>query len=199
MANVRTGDFKVGCFHGRLVPESPGCEATLRNQIFLIGNLKINETRERSINIRLLAYELPLEHDKPRGRCIDLVGYDEEMHPWIIELKKTASQEPIGRVVNQVTEYGEMFLNVMLHVEEEVRRVFHWKDFHFVGEPKKMILSGRDFFAHNNHNGDTVLSDMKEVYCCSFANIASELDGGGEVTLLDRNHDGILPLTIQNR
>jgi len=199
MNSVRTKNFKIGCFHGKLNPESQRCEATLRNHIFLIGSLKINETQTRSTRIRLIAYEFPLEHDNPRGRCIDLLGYDEEMHPWIVELKKTASNDPIKKVIDQVNGYGEMFLKVMPHVEEEVRRVFLWNDFHFVGEPKKMILSGRDFYMHGNHHGDIPSHHVSGIYCCSFANIDSELNDDGAVTLLDRNRSGVVSLKIENR
>ena len=41
MGKMRTEDFKIGCFHGKLVPEDGSIEATLRNELFLIGMLKM--------------------------------------------------------------------------------------------------------------------------------------------------------------
>ena len=72
----RTRDFKIGCFHGKLNPEDGSIEASLRNELFLIGMLRMEITRAESRSIRLLAYELPLQTGRPRGQCIDLLGYD---------------------------------------------------------------------------------------------------------------------------
>ena len=108
----RTKDFRIGCFHGKPDPEDGSIEARLRNELFLIGMLRMQITRAESRSIRLVAYELPLQTGRPRGQCIDLLGYDENKVPWIIELKKSTSRERLGEVVKQIRRYDGLLSGV---------------------------------------------------------------------------------------
>ena len=101
-ANYRKSDFKIEQIHG-LPPSKSSHEARIRNYIFGARSLIINHTRDNKTNIRIIGYEVPIySRGKKRDECIDLVGYDEFFHPWIIELKIGKSSELLDDVVSQV-------------------------------------------------------------------------------------------------
>jgi len=193
-ASRRLKNFKVGCFHGKLNPEDGSIEAQMRNDLYLIGMLKMAVTRSESINIRLLAYELPLQTGKQRGRCIDLLGYDQNKVPWIIELKKADSNERLNQVIKQILEYEKLFRGVRNSIEHEIQRKYHWNEFKFSENTQKMILAHRTFFQ------DASLTNYKTlgVYCCSFSNIRTKSEQG--ISLLERfGSKGFVGLKIENR
>ena len=191
----RIKDFKIGCVHGKLSAQERGSEAQLRNELFLIGMLKIKITTQESINIRLVAYEMPLQTGQSRGCCVDLLGYDENKTPWIIELKKESSSENIDKVVEQVDSYTEMFNQTRDNIEKEIRERYHWKEFKFSQGTGKIILAGRTFFRNRK------LRNYRElgIYCCLFSGI-KDVVKEDEVALLAINKGkGIVNLKIQNR
>ena len=108
---TRTEDFKIGYVHGKVFAQKGDSEAQLRNELFLIGMLKVEITRKESIDIRLVAYEMPLQTGQSRGQCIDLLGYDQNKKPWIIEVKKKSSGEKIDRIIKQINVYEKIFLS----------------------------------------------------------------------------------------
>ena len=178
----RTEDFKIGCFHGKLVPEDESIEATLRNELFLIGMLKMEIARAESKDIRLVAYEMPLETGKSRGRCIDLLGYDQNKKPWIIELKKKSSPDSIEQIIKQINDYENMFQKIREYVEDEIRKKFHWNEFKFSEGTGKILLAGREFFQGKSLDSYKPLG----IYCCSFSRIQDEIKEG-KVVLLENN------------
>jgi len=60
----------------------------------LIGYLYLNISSNKGINIRIIGYEIPIEK---RGKRIDLICYDKNMNPWIIEIIKQAHDELYGK------------------------------------------------------------------------------------------------------
>jgi len=190
----RSKDFKIGCFHGKLIPEDGSIEATLRNELFLIGMLKIAVTRSDSRDIRLVAYEVPLQTGQSRGRCIDLLGYDQDKTPWIIELKKADSNEKLNQVIEQVFSYDSLFRKVRKNIEHEVQEKYHWSEFKFSKDTQKVILAHRKYFqgtSLKNHNG-------LGVYCCSFSDIRANSEQG--ISLLEKfGSKGFVRLKIENR
>ena len=190
----RTNDFKIGCIHGKLIPEDGSIEATLRNELFLIGMLKVEITRKESIDIRLVAYEMPLQTGQSCGRRIDLLGYDQNKKPWIIELKKKSSTENIKQIIMQINNYEGMFQKIRGYVEDEVRTKFHWNEFKFSEGTGKIILAGREFF--QGHNLESYKSFG--IYCCSFSRIQDEIKDG-KVVLLEKNKQGFKKLKINKK
>ena len=195
MGKTRTKDFKIGCFHGKLVPESGDGEATLRNELFLIGMLRMEITRAESKDIRLVAYEMPLETGKSRGRCIDLLGYDQNKKPWIIELKVKRSTESIDKIIRQINDYEAMFQEIRDNVEEEIRKRNHWKEFKFSEGTGKIILAGREFFKGISLDSCKSLG----IYCCSFSRIQDEVKEEKVVLLENNKGRGFASLTIHNK
>ena len=193
-SSSRKKDFKIGCFHGKFTPEDSSVEAILRNELFLVGMLKILVTRTESKNIRLVAYELPLQSGKSRGECIDLFGYDQNLMPWIIELKKSGSNESLNKIVNQINRYEDLFSPVREHVEREIQEKFHWKDFRFASETGKMILAHRAFYKNDPPGRYKSIG----IYCCSFSDIRA--NGEKEISLLEKfGSKGFIRLKIENR
>jgi len=190
----RPKDFKIGCFHGKLNPEDVSIEAILRNELFLIGMLKMAITRSESINIRLVAYEMPLQTGQARGRCIDLLGYDQNKSPWIIELKKADSNEKLDQVIEQILDYEDLFREVRNNIEREIQDKYHWGEFRFSGTIKKMILAHRKYFEGISIKNYTALG----VYCCSFSNIGAKSEQ--EISLLENfGSKGLVRVKIENR
>ncbi len=149
--NSRTEDFKIGTFHGKLNPENSCSEAKLRNDLYLIGSLilKINENDIKTI--RLIGYEIPLKSGASRVNCIDLLGYDQNHTPYIIELKKSSSNESLLEIIDQINEYEILFKDVKSYIEKEFKTKYHWKNFSFSSDLIKIILVHRDFFGEEEN------------------------------------------------
>ncbi len=43
MSEIREKDFKIGCFHGKLNPNEKSMEPPIRNDLYLIGMLRVNQ------------------------------------------------------------------------------------------------------------------------------------------------------------
>lgn len=160
----RNANFKIGCFHGKVTTEKSDSEAQLRNDLFMIGMVGIQETRSKTIMIRLVAYEMPLEEGKKRGCCVDLFGYDVQHMPWLIELKGGDSTEKLPDVIQQIEDYKTCFEKVRPHVEDEIRQKYHWADFRFGDGLGRIILASKEFW--NRQRKDSELPPS--IYCCSF-------------------------------
>ncbi len=188
MGKKRTEDFRIGYIHGKIFAQNQESEAQLRNEIFLIGMLRLEEQK----NIKLVAYEMPLEAGQSRGMCIDLFGYDQYKKPWIIELKKTESNETIEKIKNQLNCYEKKFIDVEVKdgIEEEIQKRYHWEDFKFSEGVGKIILAGRDLI-----NTLSMEENFKDsgIYVCSFSRIQNEK------TLLEKNKGGVVQLRIHNK
>lgn len=198
MTETRSEDFKIGCFHGKLFAEDRGSEAQLRNELFLIGMLKVEITRRTSIDIRIVAYEMPLQTGQSRGNCIDLFGYDKDKRPWIIELKKKSSFDNIEKIKKEINGYARSFQKIRGYVEKEIREKFHWNDFKFSEGTGKIILAGREFFQKRNLKREKLESYKSGIYYCSFGRIQDEIKKG-KVVLLENNKRGVVNLAVQNK
>jgi hypothetical protein len=63
--------------HGVVRPRA-GSEARIRNDLYMVGAFKLMYSQKLNVDVRLIGYEVPLQSSKPRGKCIDLFGYDAE-------------------------------------------------------------------------------------------------------------------------
>ncbi|MBN2437345.1 MAG: hypothetical protein JXL20_01965 [Deltaproteobacteria bacterium] len=194
MSKERQAGFRIGTVHGRLSAQKQDSEAQLRNELYLIGMLKIEMTQQTSTDIRLVAYEMPLEAGQPRGSCIDLFGYDQDHNPWLIELKASDSNENMADIVEQINRYARSFESIKAAVQAEVCARYHWNGFHFGKETHHMILAGREFWVRRSGT----IQWPEKIYCCSFARIQSECNEE-RVVLLEKNTSGWVGLKIENR
>jgi hypothetical protein len=167
----RTSNFKLEQIHGK-APDSTSGEALLRNYIFGVRLLRINHTQNKKTYIRIIGYEVPIySRGQHRDECIDLLGYDEQYQPWIVELKQEKASDSLGEVVAQVTRYAEAFDNgIGQAVQEEVRERLLWPSFSFKGKAKRMILASRTFFIGRNETP----KNSKDILFCSFSRIKDE-------------------------
>ncbi len=193
MKNHRKNDFKIDYFHGKLIPEKLGCESRLRNDLYFIGMVQVEISKRKKINIKLIAYEMPLKDKVKRSECIDLFGYDQNLKPWIIELKLEESSEKLFTVIKQINRYSNAFIKCKQSIQEEICQRFHWESFSFSEGIRKIILAERGFFKEKLPN-KYIPSD---IYCCSFARINATKNG--KVILLKNNKKGIVRLKIENK
>lgn len=191
---TREKGFRIGCVHGRATAKDRGSEAQLRNDLYQVGMLSIRFSREGSRDIRLVAYEMPLEKAS-RGRCIDLFGYDQDRMPWIVELKKGSSSEKLEGIIEQIDDYASRFEATREYVEAEIRCRFHWPDFAFSPGVGKVILAEREFY-----KGRVLPSyDELGIRCCSFSGIRSVLKGKQVALLALESGKGVVNLKVENR
>jgi len=167
----RTSNFKLEQIHGR-VPSKSSYEAELRNFIFGTRILRINHSENNKIDIRIIGYEVPIySRGKRRDECIDLLGYDKQYRPWIIELKQGKATDSLNDVVAQVNRYAEAFdSGIRQAVQKELRDRLLWPEFLFNGKAKRMILAHRIVFSSWNDDSDS----FANVYFCSFSRVKDE-------------------------
>ena len=190
---ARKKDFKIGCFHGKILPGDQSSEAKLRNDLYLVGMLSINIARAENIKIRLIGYEIPFGH---RGDRLDLLGYDEDYNPYLIELKKDNTNEDLNQVMDQVRRYEEQFKDVKKAIRNEFRKKFHWPNFEFSNKVKKMILAHREFYTGKSPKK----FKSTDIYLCSFARVNDIYNTDGNVIILDkRGSKGFVSLKIENK
>jgi len=195
MTTPRQTGFRIGCFHGKLTAAKQVSEAQLRNELYLIGMLEIELSRKESIQIRLVAYEMPLHAGKTRGRCIDLFGYDQDFKPWIIELKGQDSNESIPQIADQINDYAEHFEEIRESVRNEIQRQFHWQDFQFQGQAGKIILASREYWVRQAKEKDW----PEGIYYCYFSRIPEVIKGDKVVLLKNNKGKGIVGLSVYNK
>lgn len=189
----RESNFKIGTFHGTLNPEKGSKEAKLRNALYLIGNLYLPITKENGAKIRIIGYEIPIES---RGKRIDIIGYDEDLNPWIIELKADNSPEKIGQIINQVNGYSDILPSLLEGIKTEFFDKFFVK-LNLTENIQKMILAPREFFSKQEKES---FPSLNEMYLCSIAKISEVFDSEGNLTLDSKlNQFDELNLKIENR
>ncbi|MCF7859977.1 MAG: hypothetical protein K9N07_11765 [Candidatus Cloacimonetes bacterium] len=164
MADIRNSNFKVGTFHGSLNPVKGSKEASLRNALYLIGMIKLPYSSVDILKIRLFAYEVPIGI---RGKRIDLLGYDENKNPWIIELKAHDSGEHISKIVDQINNYEKQLRDLLPHIELEFEERF-LLPIEFSKVIKKMILAPREFYLKEDK---TKYPKKKDILLCSIAKL----------------------------
>ncbi len=191
--DTRKENFKIGTFHGILKPEQGSKEAKLRNALYLIGNLYLPITNSEGIKIRIIGYEIPIEN---RGKRIDLIGYDTEKNPWIIELKADSSNEKISVIIEQVNGYSSILPSLLPGIKEEFLDKF-FLELKLTDNIQKMILAPREFFEQQEKNS---YPKMQEIYLCSIARVKEIFDSEGNLTLDTKlNQFDELTMKIENR
>lgn len=192
----RKKNFKIAQLHGKhLDSKSPSREASLRNSLYHAGILCIPKSSNEFKKIRLVGYEVPILEAKTGSRveCIDLLGYDQDHMPWIIELKKGKANDSLDSVVAQINRYAKVFEEgVRSPIQDEIRERFLWTDFCFSEGLGKMILAHQEFFK-DRKKGDT-LEDLKatrnDITFASFA-------GGKKEASIISNLSDEIPLKIE--
>ncbi len=156
---MRTKNFKLGQLHGRLQAQNVQSEAHIQRTVFLSQKVRIWLKRDKVIDIRIFGYEVPLEANKSRGRCVDLMGYDKNFNLYLIELKKKESSEKIVKILKQIADYGNMVKQLLPHLEKEF-----CKEFFFPVKFKKIkdiLLAPREFYTPRRND----LIDESIYYC----------------------------------
>ena len=156
----REKNFKIARFHGKLTPREGSKEAKLRNSLYLIGNLRIPLTQNEVIRIRLIGYEIPIGI---RGRRIDLIGYDTEKNPCIIELKAATSPEKISQIINQIEGYAQQLPLLLSSIENEFNTKF-FLNLNLTRNIRRIILAPREYFSKQERND---YLNVKDIFVCS--------------------------------
>lgn len=196
--NVRKENFKLGEFHGKLNPSKSDCEAKLRNDIFLIGQIGLVFSLKTTTRVRIIAKEMPLQENINRGNCIDLFGIDNDWKPYIIELKLVENTEKLSEAIKQVNKYCDLFGQAKDFIETEIKEKLFYKDFKFSSVPKKIILSEKEYFGdlksytRYSNNQDNLLM-------CSFYKTAQIKDSNGIALLSKKSSSGIVLLSVLNK
>lgn len=155
---LRKKDYRLFTMHG-LVQPRVGCEARIRNGLFVAGTLKLMFSR-RPTDIRLVAYEMPLEVDVKRGDCLDLFGYDAEHNPYIIEIKRGKSPDEIPDVIKQINRYESKLIPLLGFIENEIKDKLFLREFKFSKQIKKIILAPAEYYTKHewkDHQKEDVL------------------------------------------
>ena len=174
--SIRKENFKICTFHGTMDPEKGSKEAKLRNALYLIGNLNLLISRTESVNIRIIGYEIPIEN---RGKRIDLIGYDKDRNPWIIELKAHDSKERIDEIIQQINGYEIIFKTQIDAIEKEFTDKC-FLNISLTRKIKKMILAPREFYENQEKK---TYPKMDEIVVCSIARIKEVFDSLDNFTL----------------
>jgi len=144
----RQNQFRLLTMHGVAQP-AEGSEARIRNDLYLVGAIKLIYSQKHHINVRLIGYEVPLQSGKLRGECIDLFGYDAEHNPYIIELKTGVSKEDLPKVVQQVNGYEKMLIPLLDDIENEIKDKLFLDEFVLKRSVRKIILASREYYENN--------------------------------------------------
>lgn len=141
---LRKRDFKLGQIHGRLQVRNDKSEAQIQKTVFLSQKLRIWRKRNETTVVRIFGYEMPLEAGCTRGKCIDLIGYDEDYNLYLIELKKKKSSERIAAIIKQLDGYEKSVKKILPRIAEEFKREY------FIPicfkSVRKIILAPREFY-----------------------------------------------------
>lgn len=195
--NFRKENFKLGEFHGKLNPSKSDCEAKLRNDIFLIGQIGLVFSLKTTTRVRIIAKEMPLQEKINRGNCIDLFGIDNDWTPYIIELKLAENTEKLSEAIKQVNKYCDLFGQAKDFIETEIKEKLFYKDFKFSSVPKKIILSEKEYFG--DLKSYTKSNNPDNLLMCSFYKTAQIKDSNGIALLSKKSNSGIVLLSVLNK
>jgi len=161
---LRKKDFRLGRIHGKTSPQKKRSEATVQRNLFLGQRITIVRKRDGRSNpvIRIFAYEVPLEKVS-RGRCIDLLGYDQEKNLYIFELKSGDSTEELSKVNSQIKNYANKLIEIKECIEQEFNEEFFFTvEFK---EIKKVVVAPRKFYKNKKNKGvDNYEGDIEYLY-----------------------------------
>ena len=144
LKKLRRQKFRLGRLHGKPQAKKTHSEAHIQRTVFLNQKLKLWLKRDKAVEIRIFAYEVPLEERTSRGECVDLMGYDKSRNLYLFELKKKKSSEKIKDIVEQINGYEEAVSRLLPDLEREFEEEFFFP-IKFCGI-KKFILAPREFF-----------------------------------------------------
>lgn len=144
----RRKHFRLLTMHGVVRPRA-GSEARIRNDLYMIGAVRLMYSRVLHKDVRLIGYEVPLQSGQKRGSCIDLFGYDAEHNPYIVELKIGSSRESLATVIEQINKYEAMLIPLLSSIETEIKEKLFLDDFKLTENVKKIILASREYYDKN--------------------------------------------------
>jgi hypothetical protein len=199
-ANVtvnRQKNYKIGTIHGKTLTENRACENEIRNQLYFIGELRLKWSKTTTTRIRLIGYETPLGHN--RDNCIDLLGYDEEHNPYLIELKKQDTSDIFQDIINQLGRYETDFKKILQRVSAEIADTFLFREFNLTDKIIKIALIPREYYKN-----DKIIPVPPYKKCgvifCSFARMKKIYDDNGYVCIADQaKNRGYISLRIENQ
>ncbi len=143
---LRKQDFKLGQIHGRLQAENNKSEAQIQRAVFLSQKINLFVSRGHTIQIRLFGYEIPLQSNASRGRCVDLMGYDEKHNLYLIELKDENSREKTDKIEKQITDYEIMLRQRLIDIQKDFKREFFLPIIFGRKKIYRIILAPKQFF-----------------------------------------------------
>jgi hypothetical protein len=183
-------DYKLCTFHGTLLPSVGSSEAKLRNFIYLVGNLLIQQSRSLTIPIRVIGYEIPLDKKFKR---MDAIGYDKDFNLWIIELKAENSTEKLDLVMKQVEDYSKYVIanGLTKYFEREIYERYFFTPFKLNGQIKKMILAPREYL---DKNKGLITKTDPNLFICQFSKTTNY-----ETLLHSLSHYPIIKLSQRNK
>ena len=161
---LREKDFRLGKIHGKTSPQKKRSEATVQRNLFLGQRITIVRKRDGRFNpvVRIFAYEVPLEKVS-RGRCIDLLGYDQDKNLYIFELKIEKSTEKLSKVNRQINDYANKLRKIQKCIEQEFNEEFFFTV--KFKEIKKIVVAPCEFYKNKKNKGDdNYESDIEYLY-----------------------------------
>lgn len=135
----RKKEFRLLTMHGVVRPRA-GSKARLRNDLYLVGSLTLDYGSKGKINIRLVGYEVPLTTSQSGCYCIDLLGYDKNFNPYIIELKTSVTKDTIDKAIKQIDQYDSLITPILPCIESELVKLLMIPGFKFTSNIQKIVL-----------------------------------------------------------
>lgn len=161
---LREKKFMLGKLHGKNLKEEDKKEARIRNDMFLVGKLK----KEEKI-IDIIGYEMPLEGEKKRGKCIDLFGVDcAQCCPYIVELKRGDSKENLNKAINQIEGYEKNVEQIKECIEKEIEEKFNYSEFKLKGRVEKIILAPEKYYKEQVRKGQHKKNGKTDLNYCYY-------------------------------
>jgi len=193
---LRTEDFKLLTTHGKLDVKKDS-EAKIRNDLFMMGSLKLRFSNDenKNIDLRIVGYEVPLQSGQSRGKCIDLLAYDSNLNPYIIELKKGLSTDKLDMVCEQIKDYQSDLSKLIKNISIEIKNKLFISNFALTSDIKKIILAPRIYFEKNKKlkNGfQDIMKQNSDILFTSFSNLK-------DVENILVNNKDIVELKIYNK
>ena len=185
MRKSRESDFKIGRYHGKALSSHDKREYKMQRDLFLIGRAKLIFSKVRTIAIRFFAYEVPLEEGVNRGRCIDLLAYDDVFNIYIFELKRE-NGEQLEAAVKQIEGYSEEIIKKLPQIEKEFNDSYFFKNISFNKKSvQKIILAPRSYYRKPKNKNYVRMHAPADVLFGYFGGIKD----GNEMRLLENGVD----------
>ncbi len=146
MVKERKENFCIGFYHGKTLSEGDEREYKIQRDLYLIGKVMLNFSHVRIIDVRIFAYEVPLEQTS-RGESIDLLGYDKDFNVYIFELKRTNNKDSLQKIVTQINGYAKKLIDKLPVIQNELRKAFLFDSIVLnIDKVEKVILAPRGHY-----------------------------------------------------